>query len=83
MSIAGYRAIYHESGNMIAQLGELHGADERATLVHCGNAEANARLISAAPELLEALWQLMLAPDSPASKQRAMDAYDKATGQTL
>ena len=41
--------------------------------------EANARLIAAAPELLAALNEIMISPNSPAAKQRAFDAIAKAT----
>lgn len=38
---------------------------------------------TAAPELLKALWEIMISPSSPSAKQRAFDAIAKATGTNL
>lgn len=43
--------------------------------------EANARLIAAAPELLEALHGLLLFPNNPRENNKARAAIAKATGE--
>lgn len=45
------------------------------------NHEANARLIAAAPDLLEALHDLLTRPTDPAVRERARKAVAKAEGR--
>jgi hypothetical protein len=57
-------------------------------VAHCTNAlvtmstatsEANARLIAAAPDLLDALNRLQASPNDPRAHRQALDAITKAT----
>lgn len=45
-----------------------------------GAVEANARLIAAAPEMLQALRELQANPNDPRAHRSALDAIAKATG---
>ena len=59
------------------------GAGEIATVWELeGKAIANARLIAAAPDLLDALVMMLDAYEIPAVRDRARAAIAKATGDT-
>lgn len=78
-------------GGPVGLLGNPSGADT-AGIAHCGmglrtgtEARANARLIAAAPDLLDALQFVMTATGEQLSTafEQAQDAIAKATGATL
>lgn len=80
-----------ETGEIEAQgavIGTIYGADDYPCCEEDIDEEckANARLIAAAPDMLQALWSVLgwagdLVPDSV--EQEALDAVVKATGETL
>ncbi len=83
---AGYVAVYHDNGKIVAALGSCDGPEDRPLLSSFTNPErtiANARLIAAAPDGLEAnmaAWETRKRNDDGTwtISDRAMRMIDKA-----
>jgi hypothetical protein len=76
----------HTQGPWVVNGNQVHAVNKHETFVadvfdQNGDAKANARLIAAAPELLEALELLLFSRDNPVAIQQAQDTIKKAKGE--
>jgi len=84
-----YLYIEDDQGNIVCQLYEDVTPEDSVTMFNWyqsfNNAEANARLIAAAPELLEALKHVLESPEYryfyPGTRELIEKSINKATGR--